>query len=75
MGVFAKNHVVVSGRRAGPTVMSSHGFGCDQNLWRPVAPTPAERFGVALDAVGHCPRLSAPDAAIRGIGDFVTGLR
>lgn len=66
MGVFAKNHVVVSGMRAGPTVMPSHGFGCDQ--------IPGAGL-VTLDAVGHCPRPSAPEATIRAIGDFVTGLR
>jgi len=53
MGVFTKNHVMVTGGQAGPTVMLSHGFGCDQNLWRLVAPALAERFRVVLfDHVG-----------------------
>ncbi|GAA4410317.1 alpha/beta hydrolase [Actinokineospora soli] len=36
-----------------PTVVLAHGFGCDQNLWRLVAPVLAERFRVVLfDHVG-----------------------
>lgn len=31
-----------------PVVVLSHGFGCDQNMWRLVAPTLAERFPVVL---------------------------
>ncbi len=53
MGVNARNHVVVTGRADGPTVMLSHGFGCDQNLWRLVAPSLARDFRVVLfDHVG-----------------------
>ncbi|WP_245171205.1 alpha/beta fold hydrolase [Streptomyces decoyicus] len=37
----------------GPVVMLSHGFGCDQNMWRLVAPVLAEHFRVVLfDHVG-----------------------
>ncbi|MEU4232652.1 alpha/beta hydrolase [Nonomuraea sp. NPDC026600] len=51
--IGARNHVVVSGRTDGPTVMLSHGFGCDQNLWRLVAPALARDFRVVLfDHVG-----------------------
>jgi sigma-B regulation protein RsbQ len=51
--VRARNNVVVMGRRDGPVVVLSHGFGCDQNLWRLVAPALAERFPVVLfDHVG-----------------------
>jgi len=51
--IGARNHVVVSGRTDGPTVMLSHGFGCDQNLWRLVAPELARDFRVVLfDHVG-----------------------
>ena len=32
--VAARNHVVVMGRGEGPVVVLSHGFGCDQNMWR-----------------------------------------
>ncbi|MFG1685310.1 alpha/beta fold hydrolase [Nonomuraea sp. NPDC049269] len=51
--IGARNHVVVSGRTDGPTVMLAHGFGCDQNLWRLVAPALARDFRVVLfDHVG-----------------------
>ncbi|HUR05552.1 MAG TPA: alpha/beta hydrolase [Nonomuraea sp.] len=51
--IGTRNHVVVSGRADGPTVMLSHGFGCDQNLWRLVAPALARDFRVVLfDHVG-----------------------
>jgi sigma-B regulation protein RsbQ len=33
-----RNNVVVSGRRDGPPILFSHGYGCDQNMWRLVAP-------------------------------------
>ena len=49
MDARARHDVVVTGRRDGPVVMLSHGFGCDQILWR-------------LGAVGHCPQLGAPEA-------------
>ncbi|PXX71180.1 sigma-B regulation protein RsbQ [Nocardia tenerifensis] len=53
MDVRSKNNVVVLGRADGPTVVLAHGFGCDQNLWRLVAPALAERFRVVLfDHVG-----------------------
>jgi len=45
--------VVVTGQEDGPVVMLSHGFGCDQHLWRLVAGPLAERFRVVLfDHVG-----------------------
>jgi sigma-B regulation protein RsbQ len=51
--VRARNNVVVIGRREGPVVVLSHGFGCDQNLWRLVAPRLADDFPVVLfDHVG-----------------------
>jgi sigma-B regulation protein RsbQ len=51
--VRARNNVVITGRRDGPVVMLSHGFGCDQNMWRLVVPALAERFPVVLfDHVG-----------------------
>ncbi|MGW4487371.1 alpha/beta fold hydrolase [Amycolatopsis sp. NPDC004368] len=51
--VKTRNNVVVTGREDGPTVLLAHGFGCDQNLWRLVAPKLAERYRVVLfDYVG-----------------------
>ncbi|MFD0036860.1 alpha/beta fold hydrolase [Streptomyces anulatus] len=53
MDVRKKNRVRVTGRENGPVVMLAHGFGCDQNLWRLVAPTLEEHFRVVLfDHVG-----------------------
>ncbi|MET7797427.1 alpha/beta fold hydrolase [Streptomyces decoyicus] len=56
MGVSAvrsRNHIVELGPADGPVVMLSHGFGCDQNMWRLVAPVLAEQFRVVLfDHVG-----------------------
>ncbi|KQZ19817.1 MULTISPECIES: alpha/beta fold hydrolase [Streptomyces] len=53
MDVRKRNRVTVSGRDSGPVVMLAHGFGCDQNLWRLVAPVLEERFQVVcFDHVG-----------------------
>lgn len=53
MDVRRKNHVTVSGRAGEPVVMLAHGFGCDQNMWRLVAPTLERDFTVVLfDHVG-----------------------
>ena len=51
MHVAARNNVHVSG--TGPTMVFAHGFGCDQNMWRLLAPRFAERFKtVTFDQVG-----------------------
>lgn len=53
MGVLGRNNVSVTGPSGAPVVMLAHGFGCDQNMWRLVAPALAERFQVVLfDYVG-----------------------
>jgi sigma-B regulation protein RsbQ len=53
MDVLARNHVVVTGRRNGPVVVLSHGFGCDQNMWRLVVPELGRHARVVLfDHVG-----------------------
>ena len=36
--VLARNNVRVSGQPDGPAMVFAHGFGCDQNMWRFVAP-------------------------------------
>lgn len=48
MDVRSRNNVTEFGREDGPTVLLAHGFGCDQNLWRLVAPALAEQFRVVL---------------------------
>ncbi|MEZ0110347.1 sigma-B regulation protein RsbQ [Catenulispora sp. EB89] len=53
MDIRSRNNVTVIGRVDAPVVVLSHGFGCDQNMWRLVAPALAERFRVVLfDHVG-----------------------
>jgi sigma-B regulation protein RsbQ len=52
-GVTRRNNVVMTGPEDRPVMMLAHGFGCDQNLWRLVAPKLAENFRVVLfDHVG-----------------------
>nr|WP_068692040.1 alpha/beta hydrolase [Thermobifida halotolerans] len=53
MDVRTRNNVTITGREDGPVVMLAHGFGCDQNMWRLVAPALAENARVVLfDYVG-----------------------
>ncbi|CAM5669746.1 3-oxoadipate enol-lactone hydrolase [Streptomyces avidinii] len=48
-----RNNTRVIGTPGGPVVVLAHGFGCDQNMWRLVAPALAEEFQVVLfDYVG-----------------------
>lgn len=50
--VTSRNNVRVSGRGAQP-MMFAHGFGCDQNMWRYVAPAFEDDYRVILfDYVG-----------------------
>jgi sigma-B regulation protein RsbQ len=52
MNVLKRNNVNVSGQ--GPVALVfAHGFGCDQNMWRYVAPAFQEKYRTVLfDAVG-----------------------
>ena len=53
LDVLTRNNVVVSGREHGQPMMFAHGFGCDQNMWRFVAPAFADRYRIVLfDYVG-----------------------
>ncbi|MCZ8522683.1 MULTISPECIES: alpha/beta fold hydrolase [Paenibacillus] len=50
--ISARNHVNVSGKGTQP-ILFAHGFGCDQNMWRLVAPAFEEEYRVILfDYVG-----------------------
>jgi sigma-B regulation protein RsbQ len=50
--VLKRNNVKVSGRGARP-LLFAHGFGCDQNMWRFVAPAFEDEYRVVLfDYVG-----------------------
>jgi sigma-B regulation protein RsbQ len=51
--VLARNNVRVSGQPDGPAMVFAHGFGCDQNMWRFVAPAFEADYRVVLfDHVG-----------------------
>jgi sigma-B regulation protein RsbQ len=53
MPAITRNHVQISGRPEGPAIVFAHGFGCDQNMWRYVAPAFEETHRVVLfDHVG-----------------------
>jgi sigma-B regulation protein RsbQ len=51
--VLRRNNVTVNGRPDGPPMIFAHGFGCDQNMWRFVAPAFEDRYRTVLfDFVG-----------------------
>jgi sigma-B regulation protein RsbQ len=51
--VYAKHNITIVDEGSGPTILLVHGFGCDQNLWRPVADRLRSDFGLVLiDLVG-----------------------
>lgn len=74
MSVAHRNNVQVSGTGPG-TLVFAHGFGCDQNMWRLLAPQYADRFKVVtFDHVGSgSSDLSSYDRekynSLRGYGD------
>jgi sigma-B regulation protein RsbQ len=50
---LVRNNVTESGRLDGPPLLFAHGFGCDQNMWRFVAPAFEDTHRVVLfDHVG-----------------------
>src|SRR5688572_20598852 len=52
MSAVVRNNVQVSGRGSQP-IMFAHGFGCDQNMWRYVAPAFSDSHKIILfDHVG-----------------------
>lgn len=53
MGVAERFNLQVSGRPDGQPMLFAHGFGCDQHMWRHVAPLFEDQFRVVLfDHVG-----------------------
>jgi sigma-B regulation protein RsbQ len=53
VNLIARNNVTVSGRPGGRPLVFAHGFGCDQGMWRHVAPAFADEYRVVLfDHVG-----------------------
>ncbi|MFF5726640.1 alpha/beta fold hydrolase [[Kitasatospora] papulosa] len=53
MDIVSRNNVTVTGPRDAPVLLLAHGFGCDQNMWRLVAPALAGNHRVVrFDYVG-----------------------
>ena len=53
MDVVARHNVTLTGPADGQPMLFAHGFGCDQNMWRLVAPAFAETHRVILfDHIG-----------------------
>lgn len=44
--ILERNHVIISGRPDGQPIVFAHGFGCDQSMWRQVAPAFEETYRV-----------------------------
>jgi sigma-B regulation protein RsbQ len=79
MSIGKRNNVHVAG--SGPaTLVFAHGFGCDQNMWRKIAPLYAQRYRTVLfDLTGSGGSdLSAYDTAkydtLHGHADDVVGI-
>jgi len=53
VGVVERNNVTLRGQVGAQPMMFAHGFGCDQNMWRHVAPAFEDEYRVVLfDHVG-----------------------
>jgi sigma-B regulation protein RsbQ len=53
VSVVARNNVKFSGRVGATPMMFAHGYGCDQNMWRHVAPAFDDEYRIVLfDHVG-----------------------
>ena len=53
MSVAARNNVHLTGRSGAQPMLFAHGFGCDQNMWRHVAPAFEDEYRVVrFDHVG-----------------------
>ncbi len=48
MDVGTRHNITISGPETGRPMVFAHGFGCDQNMWRHVAPAFADRFRVIV---------------------------
>ncbi len=77
---YVQNHNVTVSGTGDRFMMFAHGFGCDQNMWRYVAPAFEDRFRVVLfDYIGSGPTdLSHYDvdkyATLQGYADDVAGI-
>ena len=48
MDALSRHNVTVTGRPDGQPIVFAHGYGCDQNMWRFVAPAFTDEFRVIL---------------------------
>ncbi|WP_259401297.1 alpha/beta fold hydrolase [Microbispora sp. H13382] len=48
MSVMVRNNVRIIGRPDGRPMVFAHGFGCDQNMWRLVAPAFEDEYRIVL---------------------------
>lgn len=77
MRALSKNNVSVSGLETGQPMLFAHGFGCDQHMWRFVAPAFADSYRVVLfdhvGAGGSDDRAWTPEryASLHGYADDV----
>jgi len=72
MNPLQRNNVKTSGPAEGQAMIFAHGFGCDQNMWRFVAPAFEDRYRVVLfDHVGA--GKSDPSAYSRGKYESLRG--
>ena len=72
MNVLKRNNVKISGREGATAMIFAHGFGCDQNMWRFVAPAFEDEYRTVLfDHVGA--GQSDPSAYSRGKYDSLQG--
>jgi sigma-B regulation protein RsbQ len=80
LSVLARNNVQLAGRPDGQPMVFAHGFGCDQNMWRFVAPAFADEHRVVLfdhvGAGGSDPRAYDPQryAHLDGYADDVLAI-
>lgn len=51
--MLTRNNVILQGQEDAPAIVFSHGYGCDQNMWRLVAPAFEDGYRTVLfDHVG-----------------------
>ncbi len=78
--ILSRHNVTVTGRAGGPPMVFAHGFGCDQHMWRFVAPAFEDTFRViCFDHAGSGaadPRLYDPErhSTLQGYADDVLAI-
>src|SRR4051794_41341863 len=69
MNASERHNVTVTGRPDGQAMIFAHGFGCDQNMWRFVAPAFEDDFRVILFVHARAGGLDPPayDPQLHGV--------